>query len=192
MKAIFGSVILFFCVAAHSAGPKIIFKEGQTFAAFNLEQGKLPCKKDSPCLFFHKDSDNLRLILNGKSIRMAYKVDDQNQGPLPFPRDFKTMNRQEKADVIEDYRGFFASEFAFMLQAFIYTTPEIFDWDVEKFKSAQNAHLISGQELRKIFESGKQPKFYTIFKIKCAGGQTASFESDGNGGFYLDVIPNDF
>jgi len=187
MNAFFGLIILLFCVAAHSAGPKIIFKEGQAFAAFNLEQGKLPCKKDSPCLFFHKDSDNLRLILSGKSIRMAYKAEDKNQGPLPFPRNFKIMDRQEKADVVEDYRGFFASEFALMLQAFIYTTPEIFDWDVEKFKAVQNTHLISEQELRKIFETGKPPEYYTIFRIKCVGGQIASFESDGRGGFYLEI-----
>jgi len=123
---------------------------------------------------------------------MAYKAEDKNQGALPFPRNFKIMDRQEKADVIEDYRGFFASEFALMLQAFIYTTPEIFDWDVEKFKAVQNAHLISEQELRKIFEAGKPPEYYTVFKIKCVGGQTVSFDSDGNGGFYLEITSNDF
>ncbi|MCL2206937.1 MAG: hypothetical protein FWB90_02450 [Fibromonadales bacterium] len=189
MKKIFILAILFSCVAAQSAVPKIILKEGQTFAGFNLEQGKLPCKKDSPCLFFHKDNDNLRLILEGKSIRMAYKAEDKNQGPLPFPRNFRIMNRQEKADVVEDYRGFFASEFALMLQAFIYTAPEIFDWDVEDFKAVQNANLISEQELRRIFETGKAPEYYTVFRIKCAGGQTASFDSDGNGGFYLEITP---
>ena len=192
MKTIFILAILFSCVAAHGAGPKIIFKEGQTFAGFDLEQGKLPCKKDSPCLFFHKDSDNLRLILNGKSIRMAYKAEDNNQGPLPFPANFRIMNWQEKADVVEDYRGFFASEFALMLQAFIYTTPEIFDWGVENFKAVQNKHLISEQELRRIFETGKPPEYYTVFRIKCVGGEAVSFESDGMGGFYLEVAPTDF
>ena len=74
-----------------------------------------------------------------------------------------------------------------MLQAFIYTTPEIFDWDVEKFKAVQNKHLISEQELDKIFESGKPPEYYTIFKIKCAKGETITFESDARGSFYMEI-----
>jgi len=177
--------ILLFCAMAHSAAPKVLFKEGQTFAGFNLEQGKLPCKKNSPCLFFHKDSDNLRLILNGKNIRMAYKGDDKNQ--VPFPRNFKFLEQQEKAEIAKDYREFFKSEFALMLRAFVYTSPEIFDWDVEKFKAEQNKYLISERELSKIFETGKPPEFYTIFKIKCAGGEIATFESDAKGNFYMEI-----
>ncbi|MCL2283988.1 MAG: hypothetical protein FWC26_11800 [Fibromonadales bacterium] len=177
--------ILIFCAIAHSAEPKVILREGQAFAGFNLEQGKLPCKKDYPCLFFHKDSDSLRLILNGKSIRIAYKSDDKNK--MPFPKNFNILDRQEKAEIVMDYREFFKSEFALMLQAFVYTTPEIFDWDVEKFKAVQNTYLISERELYKIFESGKPPEFYTVFRIKCDKGEVASFESDGKGGFYLEV-----
>jgi hypothetical protein len=178
--------LLFFCAAAYSAAvPKIIFKEGKGLAGFDLEQGNLPCKKDSPCLFFHKDSDNLRLILNGKNIRMAYKGEDKTK--MPFPKNFKFLEPQEKAEIVKNYRDFFRAEFALMLQAFVYTSPEIFDWDVEKFKATQNAYLISEQELGKIFEGGKPPEFYTIFKVKCAGGETAVFESDAKGNFYMEI-----
>lgn len=184
MRNVYLTFILLFA-AAYGAAPKIIFKEGQKLAGFDLEQGKLPCKKNSPCLFFHKDSDNLRLILNGKNIRMAYKGEDKNQ--VPFPKDFRILESQEKAEIARDYRDFFLSEFAFMLQAFIYTSPEIFDWDVEKFKAEQNKYLISEKELSEIFEKGKPPEFYTIFKIKCVGGETAVFESDAKGNFYMEV-----
>jgi hypothetical protein len=171
--------------AAHGAAPTIIFREGQKLAGCDLEQGKLPCKKNSPCLFFHKASDNLRLILNGKNIRMAYKGEDKNQ--VPFPKDFRILESQEKAEIARAYRDFFRSEFAFMLQAFIYTSPEIFDWDVEKFKAEQNKYLISEKDLSEIFEKGKPPEFYTVFKIKCVGGETAVFESDAKGNFYMEV-----
>lgn len=186
MGKIYLAFLLVFCVAAHGAGsPKIIFKEGSGLAGFDLEQGSLPCKKDSPCLFFHKDSDNLRLILNGKNIRMAYKGEDKT--PMPFPKNFRILEPQEKVEIAKDYRDFFRSEFALMLQAFVYTSPEIFDWDVEKFRAEQDAYLISERELSEIFESGKAPEYYTIFKIKCAGGETAIFESDAKGNFYMEI-----
>ncbi|MDR2581806.1 MAG: hypothetical protein LBC85_12555 [Fibromonadaceae bacterium] len=165
--------------------PKIIFKEGTLFAGFDLQQGKPPCKENSPCLFFHKDSENLRLILNGKNIRMAYKGKDRE--PMPFPKNFRIMEAEEKAEMVKNYRNFFKSEFALMLQAFVYTSPEIFDWNVDKFKAVQNAYLISEQELGEIFTNGKKPEFYTIFKIKCAGGEIATFESDANGSFYMEI-----
>jgi len=185
MAKIYLAFILLFA-AAHSAAPKILFKEGQVLAGFSLERGNLPCKKNSPCLFFHKDSDKLRLILNGKNIRMAYKGEDKNN-KVPFPKNFKFLESQEKASITKDYRDFFRSEFAFMLQAFVYTSPEIFDWDVENFKAEQNKYLISEQELSEIFETGEVPEYYTIFKIKCAGGETAVFESDAKGNFYMEI-----
>jgi len=180
-----GYLALLAVLAISAENPKFIFKEGKAFSGFDLEQGKLPCKKNSPCLFFHKDSDNLRLILNGKNIRMAYKREDKNQ--VPFPKDFNTLEQQERAEITRDYRNFFISEFAVMLQAFIDTSPEIFDWDVEKFKAVQNKYLISEKELSEIFEKGERPEFYTVFKIKCTGGETAVFESDTKGNFYMEI-----
>jgi hypothetical protein len=178
--------VLILCVFAYSAeSPKFIFKEGSAFAGFDLMQGNLPCKKNEPCLFFHKDSDDLRLIANGKNIRMAYKSADRAK--MPFPKNFRIMTFQEKAEVIRDYRDFFRSEFALMLQAFIYTVPELFDWGVEKFKERQDFFLISEKELDEIFLNGKPPEFYTIFKFKCIGGENVIFESDANGNFYMEI-----
>jgi hypothetical protein len=179
-------LLLIFCALAYGTeNPKFIFKEGTSFAGFDLEQGKLPCKKNAPCLFFHKDSDNLRLIADGKNIRMAYKSSDT--GKMPFPKNFRIMSYQEKAEVVKSYRDFFKSEFAVMLQAFIYTAPELFDWDVEKFKERQDSFLISEKELDEIFSSGKAPKFYTVLKFKCASGENVVFESDANGNFYMEI-----
>jgi hypothetical protein len=177
--------MLFFYAAAYSTVPKIIFKEGASFASFDLQQGKLPCKKNEQCLFFHKDNDNLRLIVNGKNIRMAYKSADTEK--MPIPKNFRIMTFQEKAEVVKNYRDFFRSEFAVMLQAFVYTTPELFDWDVEKFKAAQDFFLISEKELEKIFSNEKPPKFYTVFKFKCIGGENVIFESDANGNFFMEI-----
>jgi hypothetical protein len=176
----------FICAIVHGAdSPKIIYKEGKPLAGFDLQQGKLPCKKGAPCLFFHKDNDNLRLIIEGKNIRMAYKSEDKE--PLPYPKNFKFMDIEEKNEIIESYRDFFKSEFALMLQAFVYTTPEIFDWNVDKFKAVQNEHLISDPELRGIFASSKLPELYSVFKIKCKGGETLVFESDGGGSFFMEI-----
>jgi len=183
---IFLLLALCICNLAHGTkNPKFIFKEGTSFAGFDLQQGKLPCKKDEPCLFFHKDSDNLRLIASGKNIRMAYKSNDTEK--MPFPKNFRIMTFQEKAEVVKNYRDFFISEFAVMLQAFVYTAPELFDWDVKKFKSAQNSFLISEKELDEIFSYGKPPEFYKVFKFKCIGGENVVFESDANGNFYMEI-----
>jgi len=179
-------LILLLCVCANSAeSPKFIFKEGSGFAAFDLQQGNLPCKKKSPCLYFHKDSDNLRLIAEGKNIRMAYKSDDKEK--MPFPKNFRTKTFQEKAEIVKNYRDFFGSEFALMLQAFVYTVPELFDWDIEKFKAVQNSFLISEKELDEIFSRGVPPKLYTVLKFKCKTGENVVFESDANGNFFMEI-----
>jgi len=179
-------LLLILCQVSFSAeSPKFIFKEGTTFAGFDLQQGKQPCKKNSPCLFFHKDNDNLRLIANGKNIRMAFRSEDKE--PMPFPRNFRIMSSQEKAEIVENYRAFFKSEFAVMLQTFVYAVPELFDWNAEKFKAVQNSLLISEMELGEIFSGGKAPKFYTIAKFKCIGGETVVFESDANGNFFMEI-----
>jgi hypothetical protein len=170
-------LLLLLCVFANGAeSPKFIFKEGSGFAAFDLQQGNL---------YFHKDSDNLRLIVNGKNIRMAYKSDDTEK--MPFPKNFRTKTFQEKAEIVKTYRDFFRSEFALMLQAFVYTTPELFDWDIEKFKAVQNSFLISEKELDEIFSRGVPPKFYTVLKFKCKTGENVVFESDANGNFFMEI-----
>ncbi|GBU25591.1 hypothetical protein R83H12_02241 [Fibrobacteria bacterium R8-3-H12] len=169
--------LLLLCVCANSAeAPKFIFKKGGDFAAFDLQQGNL---------YFHKDSDNLRMIVNGKNIRMAYKSEDTEK--MPFPKNFRIMTFQEKAEVVKSYRDFFRSEFALMLQAFIYTTPELFDWDIEKFKAMQNSFLISEKELGEIFSRGVPPKLYTVLKFKCKTGENVVFESDASGNFFMEV-----
>jgi hypothetical protein len=169
--------LLLLCVFANGAeSPKFIYKKGSGFEAFDLQQVNL---------YFHKDSDNLRLIVNGKNIRMAYKSDDTEK--MPFPKDFRTKTFQEKAEIVKTYRDFFRSEFALMLQAFVYTTPELFDWDVEKFKAMQNFFLISEKELNEIFFRGVPPKFYTVVKFKCKTGENVVFESDANGNFFMEV-----
>jgi len=170
-------LLLLLCVYANGAeSPKFIFKEGSGFAAFDLQQDNL---------YFHKDSDNLRLIVNGKKIRMAYKSEDKEK--MPFPKNFRIMTFQEKAEVVNNYRAFFRSEFALMLQAFVYTTPELFDWDTEKFKAMQNSFLISEKELDEIFSRGAPPKFYTVLKFKCKTGENVIFESDANGNFFMEI-----
>jgi hypothetical protein len=185
LKSIFLTVI-FFCVIVYGADtPRIIYKEGKSLASFDIQQGKQPCKKKSPCLFFHKDSDNLRLIIEDKNIRMAYKSKDMEK--IPFPKNFRLMSFQEKIEIVKDYRDFFKSEFAVMLQAFVYTVPEIFDWDVEKFKMAQDSFLISEKELGEIFSSGKEPKLYIIAKFKCLTGENVVFESDAGGIFFMEI-----
>jgi len=179
-------IIAFLCAIAHSAdAPKIIYKEGKPLAGFDIQQGKLPCKKNSPCLFFHKDSDNLRLIIEGKNIRMAYKSEDKEK--MPYPKNFRTMTFQEKAETVKDYRDFFRSELAVMLQAFVYTAPEIFDWDVEKFKKTQDSFLISEKELNEIFSGSKVPELYTVAKFKCSTGERVAFESDASGNFFMEI-----
>jgi hypothetical protein len=185
LKNILSIVIFLFAIAYSADTPRVIYKEGKSIASFDMQQGKLPCKKNSPCLFFHKDSDNLRLIIDGKNIRMAYKSEDKEK--MPFPKNFRIMSFQEKAETVKDYRDFFKSEFAVTLQAFVYTAPEIFDWDVEKFKKAQNSFLISEKELSEIFSSGKEPKLYTIAKFKCATGENVAFESDAEGNFFMEI-----
>ena len=179
--------MLTFCaICVNSAEtPRFIYREGKAFAGFDLQQGELPCKKNSPCLFFHKDSDNLRLIANGKNIRMAYKSEDRER--IPFPKNFRIMEAQEKAEVIRDYRDFFRSEFAVMLQAFVYTAPELFDWDVGKFRAMHDSFFISEKELSGIFSGGKVPEFYTIVKFKCSTGENVVFESDAGGSFFMEV-----
>jgi len=178
-------LLLILCQFSFSAeSPKFIFKEGTTFAGFYLQQGEQPCK-NSPCLFFHKDNDNLRLIVNGKNIRMAFRSEDKE--PMPFPKNFRIMSFQEKAEIVESYRAFFKSEFAVMLQTFVYAVPELFDWDVKKFKAMQDSLLISEKELGEIFSSGTVPKFYTITKFKCMGGENVVFESDANGNFFMEI-----
>jgi len=178
--------IVFLCATLHGAdAPKIIYKEGRPLAGFDIQQGKLPCKKNSPCLFFHKDSDNLRLIIEGKNIRMAYKSEDKEK--MPYPKNFRIMTFQEKAETVKDYRDFFRSELAVMLQAFVYTTPEIFDWDVEKFKKAQDSFLISEKELNEIFSGVKEPALYTVAKFKCSTGENVVFESDASGNFFMEI-----
>jgi hypothetical protein len=178
-------LLLFLCILASGAeSPKFIFKEGNTFAAFDLQQGKPPCK-DSPCLFFHKDNDNLRLIASGKNIRMAYKSEDKEK--MPFPRNFKMMYAQEKAETIKSYRDFFKSELAIMLQTFVYAVPELFKWDINKFKANQDLFFISERELGEIFSLGTAPEFYTILKFKCNGGENVVFESDANGNFFMEI-----
>jgi len=170
-------LLLLLCVFANSAeSPKFIFKKGSGFAAFDLQQDNL---------YFHKDSDNLRLIVNGKNIRMAYRSDDTEK--MPFPKNFRIKTFQEKAEIVKTYRDFFRSEFALMLQAFVYTTPELFDWDIEKFKAVQNSFLISEKELDEIFSRGVPPKLYTVSKFKCKTGETVVFESDANGNFFMEV-----
>ena len=177
-------LLLLLCTFAIGAeSPKFTFKEGKPFAAFDLQQGKLPCK--TPCLFFHKDSDYLRLIAEGKNIRMAYKSNDKQK--MPFPKNFRIMDSQEKAEIVRDYRDFFRSEFAVMLQAFVYTAPELFDWDIEKFKAAQDSLLISEKELYEIFSSGSAPAIYTVLKFKCIGGENVVFESDATGSFFMEI-----
>jgi hypothetical protein len=178
-------LLILFQFSFSAENPKFIFKEGTTFAGFDLLQGKLPCKKNSPCLLFHKDNDNLRLIVNGKNIRMAFRSNDKE--PMPFPKNFKIMSFQEKAEIIKNYRDFFRSEFAIMLQTFIYTVPELFDWDIEIFKTRQDSFLISEKELNEIFSSGTAPEFYTILKFKCTGGENVVFESSANGTFFMEV-----
>ena len=165
--------------------PKMIYKEGKSLASFDIQQGKLPCKKDSPCLFFHKDSDNLRLIVEGKNIRMAYRSEDREK--MPFPKNFRIMTFQEKAETVKDYRDFFRSELAVMLKAFVYTTPEIFDWDVKRFKKAEDSFLISEKELNEIFSSGREPELYTVAKFKCSTGESVVFESDSRGNFFMEI-----
>ncbi len=170
-------LLLLLCVFANSAeSPKFIFKKGSGFAAFDLQQDNL---------YFHKDSDNLRLIVNGKNIRMAYKSEDKEK--MPFPKNFRIKTFQEKAEIVKTYRDFFRSEFALMLQAFVYTTPELFDWDIEKFKTMQNSFLISEKELDEIFSRGTPPKLYTVAKFKCKTGENVVFESDANGNFFMEV-----
>jgi len=185
LKNILATIVLL-CAIAHGADtPKIIYKEGKPFASFDIQQGKLPCKKDSPCLFFHKDSDNLRLIVEGNNIRMAYRSEDREK--MPFPKNFRIMTFQEKAETVKDYRDFFRSEFAVMLKAFVYTSPEIFDWDIEKFKKMQDSFLISEKELREIFSGSKEPELYTVAKFKCSTGENVAFESDAGGNFFLEI-----
>jgi len=177
-------LLLFLCTLAIGAGsPKFIFREGKPFAAFDLQQGELPCK--TPCLFFHKDSDNLRLIAEGKNIRMAYKSNDK--GKMPFPKNFRIMNSREKAETVRNYRDFFRSEFAVMLRAFVYTVPELFDWDIENFKAVQDSSLISERELYGIFSGGSAPALYTVLKFKCTGGENVVFESDAKGSFFMEI-----
>jgi len=177
-------LLLLLCTLAIGAeSPKFIFREGKPFAAFDLQQGELPCK--TPCLFFHKDSDNLRLIAEGKNIRMAYKSNDNER--MPFPKNFRIMDSQQKAEIVRDYRDFFRSEFAVMLQAFVYTAPELFNWDTEKFKTTQDSFLISEKELYEIFSGGSAPALYTILKFKCTGGENVVFESDAKGSFFMEI-----
>lgn len=185
MNKIFFLLLLFFSLIHSVETPNFIFREGRLFSSFDLIQGKIPCKENSPCLYFHKDSDNLRLIVNGKNIRMAYKSNDKEK--MPYPKHFKTLTFQDKAEVVKNYRDFFRSEFAVMLQAFIYTTPELFDWNVEKFKEMQNSFLITEDELNNIFESENIPEFYTILKFKCKNGEETVFESDANGNFFMEI-----
>ena len=185
MKNILSTVAIFCAIVYGADTPKIIYKEGKPFESFDIQQGKLPCKKGLPCLFFHKDSDNLRLIVEGKNIRMAYRSEDREK--MPFPKNFRIMSFQEKAETVKDYRDFFRSELAVMLKAFVYTTPEIFNWDVEKFKKAQDSFLISEKELNEIFSSGKEPELYTIAKFKCSTGEKVVFESDAGGIFFMEI-----
>jgi len=180
------ALLLIFCViSVYSAEkPKFMYREGKAFAGFDLQQGKSPCK-EKPCLFFHKDSDNLRLIANGKNIRMAYKSEDREK--IPFPKNFRIMEAQEKAETLRDYRDFFRSEFAVMLRAFVYTAPELFNWDIEKFKAEQDSFLISEKELSEIFSGGKIPELYIIAKFKCSTGESVVFESDASGNFFMEI-----
>jgi len=185
LKNILATIVLL-CATLYGADmPKVIYKEGKPFVSFDIQHGKLPCKKDSPCLFFHKDSDNLRLIVEGKNIRMAYRSEDREK--MPFPKNFRTMTFQEKAETVKDYRDFFRSELAVMLKAFVYTTPEIFDWDIEKFKKMQDSFLIPEKELNEIFSGGKAPELYTVAKFKCPTGEKVVFESDAGGNFFLEI-----
>ncbi len=116
---------------------------------------------------------------------MAYKSDDNEQ--IPFPKNFRIMDSQQKAEIVRNYRDFFRSEFAVMLQAFIYTVPELFNWDIEKFKAAQDSYLISEKELYDIFSSRSMPALYTVLKFKCVGGENVIFESDAKGSFFMEI-----
>ena len=169
-------LLLLLFVGVGAEVPSFLYKKNAKFAAFDLQQDSL---------YFHKDSDNLRLIVGKESIRMAYKSADTEI--MPFPRNFRIMEPQEKIETVKAYRDFFRSELAVMLQTFVYTAPELFNWDVEKFKAQYEQFFITEKELYDIFSKGIPPKFYTILKFKCKKGETVVFESDANGNFFMEI-----
>jgi hypothetical protein len=157
------------------------------FAGFRLVQGSWPCKQS--CLLVHRDSDSLRVVLEGKSIRMAYRNPDPT--PMPYPYGYARVGRLEKAEIVQTFRAFFASELSVAFHAFVYTTPGLFNWSDADFARAAQERMISAAALDSLF-AGPKPSLFTLLRLEAKGAKqnfSVAFESDGNGTLYLEVKP---
>jgi hypothetical protein len=159
------------------------------FAGFQLvqgeAQGKLPCKQE--CLLVHRDSDQLRAVLAGDTVRMAYRNPDRTL--LPYPHGYAHVGPLERAEIVDSFRAFFESELAVAIHAFVWTTPGLFNWTEQNFAAALKTQMVSAASLDSLFR-GKKPALFPLMSLR-AQGHAVSFSSDGNGTLYLDIIPHE-
>lgn len=139
--------------------------------------------------FVHLDKPSLKISADDKRILFTYENPDAT--PLRMDPDFKTKNMLEKHSEISDYMGFLRYEYSLMLRAFVQSTRGLFNWQPWHWymKEWTGRDFISEQEIEAILVRGVKPDFFTVLKIKAAGGEVVEFRTSGNG-FSQLIITN--
>ena len=155
------------------------------FADFERYTSSGNCDKNDPCNLIHRDDNNVQAIVAGRHVRMGYRNPDAVG--LDFPTGFLQLSEPEQARRLSEYRDFFQHEYAVMLRAFIQTTPGMFNWQAWHWNYFTSKGFLGKQELYSIFASGHAPEMYRVMQLRCKGGETVRFESNGNGQFFLEI-----
>lgn len=139
--------------------------------------------------FVHLDKPNLKISADEKRIMFTYEKPDAS--PLRMDTDFKKKNMLEKHSEVMDYMGFMQYEYSLMLRAFIQSTRGLFNWQPWHWydKNWTREGFMTEHEMEAILVRGVKPDFFTVLKLKAAGGETIEFKTSGNG-FYQLLVTN--
>lgn len=157
----------------------------EPFADFERYEKGGRCGAGDPCTLIHREDNDLQVIVEGRHVRMGYRNPDVDG--LAFPTGFAQYSDQEKVRVVSEYRDFFRHELAVMLRAFIHTSPGLFNWQPWHWPAFSEKYLITSPELYALFNTGHAPSLFRVMQLRCSGGETVRFETDGNGAFYMEI-----
>ena len=155
------------------------------FADFERYEGGGHCGEGDPCNLIHREEGQLQAIVEGKHVRMGYRHPDAQI--LAFPGNYRTLSPRDRLRTVREFRDYFRHEFSVMLRAFVHSTPGLFNWQTWQWPAYAEKNLISEAQLDALFSTGHAPSLYQVLQLRCQGGQTVRFETDGNGQYYMEV-----
>lgn len=140
-----------------------------------------------PGLYVHLDDTNLQVAVRQNEIQFSYlKPDAKPIAPIPH---FAMLSESQKLLEIQTRRDFYAYEYALMVQAFIASTRDLFNWQIWHWynKDWISSAMISEREISAILSSPDQSKFVRIFFQKLSSGGFVEMQTNSHGSFLLTI-----